>query len=381
MRKNVISLPNRIAKAISRLVAGLLSIMVCPALALALSNTPEWPVTDFENTSIDVSEIMSGGPPKDGIPSIDSPVFVTADVANDWLPGNEPVIALAVGKEAKAYPLQILTWHEIVNDKIADKLVTVTFCPLCNASIVFDRMIDGVEYDFGTTGRLRRSDMVMYDRNTESWWQQFTGQGIIGKMNGVTLAQIPSVIVSFDAFKKQYPDGKVLSKKTGYQRAYGRNPYPGYDDINSSPFLFRGPVDTRLPPMERVLSLRSDSATLLFGLSELKKNPVINTQFGNKPVAVFSFETAASALDNGTISESRAIPSAAVYSSRIDDLELTFEIREGYAEDKQTGSHWSIFGIAEIGPLAGRKLEQLDAGVHFAFAWLAFDPEAKIYSH
>ncbi len=351
-----------------------------PGIGAALTNTAEWPITDFENTSVDEREIMSGGPPKDGIPSIDKPLFVNAEAAEPWLAGNEPVIALAVGKEAKAYPLQILTWHEIVNDKIADKLVTVTFCPLCNASIVFDRMIDGVEYEFGTTGRLRRSDMVMYDRNTESWWQQFTGQGIIGKMNGVTLAQVPSVIVSFDTFRKQYPQGQILSRETGYQRAYGQNPYPGYDDINSSPFLFRGKTDARLPPMERVLSLQSEQATLLFGLSDLKDRPVINTRFDDKPVAVFSFETAASALDNRKISESRAIPSAAVYSSTVDDVELTFEMKDGRVEDAQTGSSWSIFGIADSGPLAGKQLSQLDAGVHFAFAWLAFDPGAKIFT-
>jgi len=148
------------------------------SVALALDNSAEWPKTDFENSSVDHSEIMSGGPPKDGIPAIDNPAFIDASVASEWLKDKEPVIAIEIDGIARAYPLQILMWHEIVNDEIGDSAVSVTFCPLCNASIVFDRDLDGVRYDFGTTGRLRLSDMVMYDRQTETWWQQFTGEGI-----------------------------------------------------------------------------------------------------------------------------------------------------------------------------------------------------------
>jgi len=347
--------------------------------AYALSNSSEWPKTDFENSSVDFSEILSGGPPKDGIPSIDDPTFVSNEAASEWLGLNEPVIALSVGDTAKAYPLQILTWHEIVNDQIEDLYVSVTFCPLCNASIVFDRTLDGTVYDFGTTGRLRRSDMVMYDRQTESWWQQFTGEGIIGDMNGEKLKQVPSHIVSFENFTRSYPDGEVLSRDTGVRRDYGRNPYPGYDDINSSPFLFRGKTDDRLPPMERVLALQREDKTLLFGLSTLKDRPVINTEFNGNPVAVFSFEQMNSALDGARISESRLIPSAAIYSSSVMGKNLSFTMKDGFAVDDESGSQWNIFGVAESGPMKGLKLEQLDHGVHFAFAWFAFDPEAGVY--
>ncbi len=360
-------------------IAAVLVSSVFFQTALALDNNAEWPITDFENSSVDFSEILSGGPPKDGIPSIDNPKFIDSAEAAEWLGENEPVIALSVGNTARAYPLQILTWHEIVNDTIEDVAVSVTFCPLCNASIVFDRTIDGTVYDFGTTGRLRRSDMVMYDRQTESWWQQFTGEGIIGEMNGVKLKQIPSHIVSFENFKSNYPDGKVLSKDTGSMRMYGRNPYQGYDDINSSPFLFRGKTDDRLPPMERVLALRRGEQTLLFGLSTLKERPVINTDFVDSDVAVFSFETMNSALDKAQIRESRLIPSAAIYSAVVDDKSLTFSFKDGAAIDAETGSVWNIFGTAESGPLKGQTLKQLDHGVHFAFAWFAFDPEAVVF--
>lgn len=350
------------------------------AAVSALDNNAEWPITDFDNSSVDFSEILSGGPPKDGIPSIDDPKFIDIDNATEWLQKDEPVIVVSGGKSSKAYPLQILTWHEIVNDEIDGTAISVTFCPLCNASIVFDRTIEGVVHDFGTTGRLRLSDMVMYDRQTESWWQQFTGTGIIGKMNGVKLVQIPSHIVSFESFKQHHPEGMVLSRDTGINRDYGRNPYPGYDNINSSPFLFRGKTDDRLPPMERVLTLSSEGSTLLFDLPTLKKQPVLNTTFEDTSVAVFSFTSMNSALDKSRINQSRLIPSAAIYDANIDGKTLTFELQDGRAVDKETGSSWTLFGVAESGPLSGKKLKQLDGGVHFAFAWFAFDPEAEVFT-
>ncbi len=351
--------------------------LVCP-LAWGL-NSAEWPNTDFENTSIDLQEVMSGGPPKDGIPSIDAPSFVDQQQAQVWLGASEPVIVVAEKGDARAYPLQILMWHEIVNDKVGGRPVSVTFCPLCNASIVFDRELDGVIYDFGTTGRLRRSDMIMYDRQTESWWQQFVGEAIVGKLTGATLRQIPSQIVSFDTFRRFYPDGVVLSRDTGHERRYGQNPYAGYDDINASPFLYRGEIDDRLPPMERVLSVRDNQDTLLFALTALRESKIVNTRFNDLPLAVFAFETMNSALDQSSIAESRLVAVASVYDPVVDDRELTFVLKGGAAVDEQTGSTWNTLGLALDGPLKGRQLEQIDAGVHFAFAWLAFDPDARIY--
>jgi len=335
------------------------------AFSQELRNTAEWPKTDFANSSIDQSEILSGGPPKDGIPAIDNPEFIDATAASEWLKDKEPVIAIEIDGVARAYPLQILMWHEIVNDEIGDKAVSVTFC----------------RYDFGTTGRLRRSDMVMYDRQTESWWQQFTGEAIIGELNGTRLKQIPSNIVAFESFKKQYKQGEVLSRDTGHSRRYGRNPYAGYDDINSSPFLFRGKIDDRLKPMERVLSFQSNNKTMLFDLTSLKTRPVVNSEFEGTPFVIFAFEDMNSALDKSDISESRLIPSAAVYGSTVDGQQLNFEVNDGVVTDKETGSEWNIFGIAQKGKLAGQQLQQLDHGVHFAFAWLAFDPDAEIFEY
>ena len=338
----------------------------------------EFPKTDFSKASVEASEILSGGPPRDGIPAIDKPQFQTITDAAEWLGLNEPVVSLRVGDTAKAYPLQIMIYHEIVNDTIEDQPVVVTFCPLCNASIVFDASVNGRSLDFGTTGRLRKSDLIMYDRQTESWWQQFTGTGIVGDYNGTKLKTLPSQIISFDVFQTEFPNGKVLSKNTGAVRPYGNNPYRGYDDINNTPFLFKDPLDPRLPPMERVLAISTDDGKTkwqLVPLSVVEANPVIQLD----DVVVIATSKANSALDSGTISDSKLVPAAAAFASNIDGESVTLSVSDtGVLTDVETGSEWSPLGAALEGPRKGQRLTQVDHGVHFAFAWLAFDPEATI---
>ena len=187
-----------------------------------------WSKTDFAKNIVKFDEILSGGPPKDGIPSIDEPKFeLISDIEN--IADREPVVGVVINGKAKAYPLRVLTWHEIVNDKLGGVPITVTYCPSCNSSIVFDRRLDGKVLDLGTTGKLRNSDLVMYDRQTESWWQQFLGKGIIGVMSGKLLKMLPSRLESFASFKKRASDGKVLVPKYSFTRPYGSNPYVGYD--------------------------------------------------------------------------------------------------------------------------------------------------------
>ena len=175
----------------------------------------EWPRTDFSKHSVPFAGIKSGGPPKDGIPAIDAPRFERladgkATGSSAALGDTEPVIALSIGDDARAYPLRVLIWHEIANDAVGGTPVVVTYCPLCNAALVFERVVDGRVLDFGTTGKLRNSDLVMYDRQTESWWQQFTGEAIVGAMTGRHLRLIPSRLESFDRFRQRFPQGKVL---------------------------------------------------------------------------------------------------------------------------------------------------------------------------
>ena len=213
----------------------------------------EWPTTDFEQTSVDFRDIISGGPPKDGIPAIDNPRFLPiAEI--EGLAETEPVMGLIVNGVAKAYPLSILMWHEIVNDEIGGVPVTVTFCPLCNTTIVFDRRVNGQVLDFGTTGKLRFSDLVMYDRQTETWWQQFLGEAIVGDLMGTRLKMLPSRVESYANFKDRAPDGLVLVPSRGGLRSYGRNPYVGYDS-SRQPFLFRGSLPSDIAPLARVVTV------------------------------------------------------------------------------------------------------------------------------
>ena len=344
-----------------------------------LSNSSQWPKTDFSRTLVDSSEIMSGGPPKDGIPAIDEPRFVSNPDASDWVDDAEPVIVVKVGDDVRAYPIQILMYHEIVNDTVGAKPLSVTFCPLCNASIVFDREVEGELLDFGTTGRLRKSDLVMYDRQTESWWQQFNGTGIIGHYAGTVLERYPAHIVAFADFKRAYPGGRVLSRETGFHRPYGNNPYRGYDSITDQPFLFRDPVDPRLPPMEYVLNVSIGETHRLYPYTALAESPIVNDEVEGVPVVVLSRHGTFSALDESDIAGSRLIASATAFDRRLDDEVLTFGFDGERIVDRETGSSWDLLGRCVDGPLAGRSLQTVPSGVHFAFAWLAFNPESEIY--
>ncbi|MGD9563826.1 MAG: DUF3179 domain-containing protein [Pyrinomonadaceae bacterium] len=339
---------------------------------------PGWK-TNTEKRSIELNELMSGGPPKDGIPAIDSPKFVSVSEAGKWLKSNEPVISLKVGNEARAYPLQILMWHEIVNDDINGQPVTVTFCPLCYTAITFDRRLDGRVLDFGVSGMLRHSDMVMYDRQTETWWQQISGEGLVGDLTDKVLNQIPSQIVSFGQFSKAFPDGKVMSRETGHSRAYGNNPYRGYDDITKTPFLYRGKPDERLKPMEKVIAIELDSITKAYPHTITRKKRVLYDRVGKTDIVIFHADGASSALDHEKISESKDAGSSGVFIPELDGQKLTFVYTDNEFVDEQTKSRWNVFGQATEGKLKGKQLKQIGHGDYFAFAWLVFKPKTEIF--
>lgn len=220
----------------------------------------EWPRTDFTRSVVDFDEITSGGPPRDGIPAIDSPVFRFVGDSQIALDEVEPVIVFVHNGDARAYPLRILMFHEIVNDRIGDLPVAVSYCPLCNTSIVFDRRVDGRTLDFGTTGKLRHSDLVMYDRQTESWWQQFDGEGIVGTYAGTALTMLPSRVMPYGRFAEAYPLGQVL-QPPGVAREYGRNPYAFYDTA-PWPFMFHGDYEHALAPLDYVLVVDGEAWSL-----------------------------------------------------------------------------------------------------------------------
>ena len=357
------------------------------AAALALSPTDAaaqqqagWR-TDFSRHTVPLNEIVSGGPPKDGIPAIDRPKFVSVSDADDWLSPREPVVLVVQGNEAKAYPLQILLWHEIVNDIVHGRPVAVTYCPLCNTALAFDRRLDGTLLDFGTTGRLRHSDLVMYDRQTESWWQQATGEAIVGKLAGKKLELVSAPLVSWKTFKSTNPNGLVLSRDTGFDRPYGENPYARYDDPKGSPIasFFRGRPDPRLPAMERVIAVSLGGEDVAYTFRALKERPALNDAVGGVPVAVFWMPGTASALDDSHIAKGRDVGSTGVFDRRLDGRVLKFEPSgEERFRDRQTGSEFDLLGRAISGPLQGKTLRAIPHGNHFWFAWGVFKPKTRI---
>lgn len=198
----------------------------------------QWPNTDFSLASVPLDEIISGGVPKDGIPAVHNPTFLTLDDNIDLLPREGVMTIELKGHLPRAYPIRYLLWHEIVNDQIGEQKIAVTYCPLCNSGVFFSRELNGQTLTFGVSGLLRNSDMVMYDLETESWWQQALGTGIVGSHTGNSLVQLPGWTESWHDFLTRNKDkGGLVMAQPEFRRPYGQNPYKGYE-LSVSPFLY-----------------------------------------------------------------------------------------------------------------------------------------------
>lgn len=303
-------------------------ILLSSLLALFLSSTVSAYSKngfDLNNSTIPVGKILSGGPPRDGIPSIDKPSFLSANKAT-YLKPNDRIIGIVVAGEARAYPIRILNWHEIVNDVIKGRAVAVTFCPLCGSGIVYSADINGKAHKFGVSGLLYNSDVLLYDRETETLWSQILSKGISGKLVNKTLKIIPSSHTSWQAWRKKHPNSKVLSDKTGFSRDYSRSPYGDYNKNKNTyfPVAFR---NKKYHPKERVLGVTINGKHKVYPFTELAK--------GSKNSLNDSFA--------GT------------------QLRLNFDVdnRDGVIKDSK-----------------GRIIPSINT---FWFAWYAFHPDALIY--
>ena len=351
-------------------------LILSVAAAFGQLATGHWK-TNLSKKSIELSELRSGGPPKDGIPALRDPKFVAPSQAAAWLGQQEPVIVVEHAGKVRAYPLQILMWHELVNDRMGDLPLLVSFCPLCNTAIVFDRRIRGEAHDFGVSGMLRESDMVMFDRQTDSLWQQATGEAIVGAYTGERLTIYPSQTVSFETFAASFPEGLVMSRNTGHNRPYGKNPYAGYDSRAG----FMAPVSMPRPlraPKERIVTVSAGGRTKAYPFSYVRRKGVVAGTLGGTRYVVFHQPGTVSVLDKAKIAESRDVGSVGVFSPELDGRRLSFRRRKGMIVDKETASRWNVLGIATEGPLRGKRLTPLDHGVYFAFAYLVFNPDAEI---
>lgn len=306
-------------------------------------------------------EIISGGPPKDGIPSIDTPKFMSAEEADEFLDPDDIVIGLFYKGEARAYPHRILVWHEIVNDVVAGDPVAVTWCPLCFSAITYLRVL-GEPVEFGVSGKLYNSDLVMYDRKTDTYWSQILGIAILGELAGHRLEAIQTDVMTWSAWKGLHPDTKVLSPETGYLRNYDVDPYGRYyvDRYLIAPVKH---LDDRLHPKALVYGLIINGEQKAYAVASIAKQRVLNDLVGGEPIVVVSpFEGFVRA-----------------YSREVDGQTLEFEWRGGAIFDKQTGSEWSVYGEAVSGPMKGTRLNQVLVVHSFWFAWAAFYPSTDLY--
>jgi Protein of unknown function (DUF3179) len=323
-----------------------------------------------ERHTVPLDQIVSGGPPPDGIPSIDNPKFISVQEASKFLEDSELVLGLNINGDIRSYPLQILVWHEIVNDEVGGVPVAVTYCPLCFTNQVFNRTIDDVQevVEFGTSGKLYNSNLVMYDRTSKSLWSQALAEGILGKHAGTKLERVPFDIAYWKEWKELYPDSKVLSRDTGSNRPYGADPYGDY--YTNSDVLF--PVlnrDDRLGLKEIVVGLENKEQHKAYKLQEIENKKVINDQVNGKPIALFSLYPF---MIRG-------------YDPIVEDGEQKIALQFNYnAEnnkfiDKQTGSVWNFEGKAISGQMKGKQLTHLPFDEGFWFEWVAFHPKTEIY--
>jgi hypothetical protein len=321
-----------------------------------------------ERHTVPLDQIVSGGPPPDGIPSIDNPRFISVQEASKFLKDSELVLGLKINGDVRAYPLQILVWHEIVNDKVGGVPVAITYCPLCFTNQVFNRTIDdGQEIvEFGTSGKLYNSNLVMYDRTSKSLWSQALAEGIVGKYAGTKLQRVPFDVAYWKEWKQLYPDSKVLSRDTGSNRPYGADPYGDY--YTNSDVLF--PIsnrDDRLGLKEIVVGFENKGQYKAYKLQEIENKKVINDQVNGKPIALFSLHPFM----------------VRAYDRIVEDGELTLEFEydadNNRIIDKQTGSEWNFEGMAINGQMKGKLLTRLPYDEGFWFEWIAFHPKTGLY--
>lgn len=340
------------------------------SVASALLNPTD---EDFPPPLVDPAELVSGGPPPDGIPSIDGPKFVR-QCSVDWLNADEPVLALEIDGDARAYPLRIMTWHELANDTVGDVPVTVSYCPLCNTGIAYDRRAESRVLDFGTSGKLYNSALVMYDRQTQSLWSHFTAEAVAGLLTGTKLKTFPLSTISFADFRAAYPEGLVLSTDTGTDRDYGANPYAGYDDPGGSPFLFDGEADPALPEMTRVVGVVEGGQPVALVSERLLEERVVEFKAGDQTFVALAKPGTASALDASDVADGRDVGSTGVFDPVVNGQRLSFAATGDVFSDDATASRWDILGRAVSGPLEGTQLERVQHVDTFWFAWSSFYP-------
>jgi len=359
-----------LAIAITVIAIGALAILYEGATLQATSNSNKSDALSSELAMMETNgikhlipfdKIKGGGPPKDGIPSIDNPIFTDVR-GSQFMSDSDTVIGLKIDDEAKAYPLFILVWHEIVNDSVGGVPVSVTYCPLCYTNQVFERMVDGQEVTFGTSGKLYNSNLLMYDRLTESYWSQALGTAVKGELTGYRLDLVPFDVITWGDWKKLHPDTKVLTTDTGYIRSYATDPYGNY--YTEPRIMF--PVehsDNRMHPKEIIVGFNENGLPKAYKQNDIESQILINDFIGETPVLLISLFS----------ENSRA------FERTIGGDVLDFVYDDGKILDVQTSSEWNYDGLSISGDLEGMNLKRMPIEPGFWFEWVTFHPDTLVY--
>ena len=311
------------------------------------------------------SNLISGGPPRDGIPAINNPVFVSGQEAeaNGWVADGSLVDGISTAHGSRAYPRSITVWHEIVNDIIDGVPTSLTFCPLTGSAVGYrGRAPDGRPLTFGTTGLLYNSNLIMYDRQTESRYPQILGLGVSGPNKGVELEQIPATSTIWAKWKTAHRDSLVLSRDTGYSRDYNVYPYGDYD-TNGSIYFPVAYESSRFSAKKQVTGARVGMDSTAFVKDDLRRTMVADIMLGGHPVAAF-YDTSADFVR--------------VFSRTVNDLTYTFSFDNSQIVDKETGSVWNGEGLATSGTLVNTSLRPMNHLHVMWFGWYAFHPTTAV---
>ncbi|MEM9919385.1 MAG: DUF3179 domain-containing protein [Bacteroidota bacterium] len=318
--------------------------------------------------SISQSEVLNGGPGKDGIPSVDNPIFVDVAEVEPYLRDDHLVVGIKVGDEVKAYPHPILDWHEIVNDEVGGEPIALTYCPLTGSALAWSRRLSVGVTTFGVSGLLYQTNLIPYDRETDSNWSQMLMQSVQGQLRDEEPALFPIVETSWASWQKMYPNTKVLSTNTGTTRNYGSYPYGDYRTANW--LLFNvNPRDERLNLKERVHGLRIDNQVKVYRFGSFNEGTrLVNDQFMGKDVVVVGSEA-----DNYIVSFNRRLESGEVleFTAVPDALPIVMT--------DQSGSNWNIFGEAVDGPKAGTQLGFESSLIGYWLTFGSFYPQPAIF--
>ncbi len=325
----------------------------------------------FPNTPpkwlIPEKEVYNGGPGKDGIPAIDHPRFISAPEA-DFLSDTDLVVGLKSGPIIRAYPHKILDWHEIVNDQLQQVRVAITYCPLTGSAIGWNRHVTRTPTTFGVSGLLYNSNLIPYDRTTNSNWSQMLLKCVNGPLAGTPIKTIPVVETEWQTWKKLYPESEVLSLDTGYRRDYARYPYGNYKTSDEIFFPVAN-EDSRLPKKERVLGIIGDGVTKVYPISQFSGAEVVHDSFQGKAYIVFGSRKWNVAVIYRN--QLHSGPGNLVFS--VDTTNVPVIMRDNL------GNRYSIFGEVVQGPNRGDQLIPAQSFISYWFAWAAFYPQAEIW--